>query len=300
FQIATGKQIKTFGGPNGHKQLVLAIAMNPDGSQFATAGADNSVKVWDFPSDKHLKEYSVSDQSQAVAVSPDNTKLACGSKDGKLRVYNVTDGKQLYEIAAHTGAVSGLSFNGNGTVLVSVGADSLLRYWNAADGKTLGSFAAHAGEITGVAQAPNATSVYTSGKDGTVRFWGQQTATRGLTAALKDAVTSLSLSPDGAQIVVGADKVVRVCALASGATTRELSGATGAVTATAHNAQNTLVAAGTADRRVLVWQTKDNQLVGNFGHGGGGARGAVKPGGDRAAEAGKAGSGRPWGTGTGA
>src|SRR5439155_1942948 len=98
-------------------------------------------------------------------------------------------------------------------------------------------------------------------RDGTVRFWGQLTATRGLAAALKDGVTSLSLSSDGAQIVAGADKVVRVSALANGATTRELSGATGSVIATAISAQGTLVAAGTADRRVLVWQTKDNQLL---------------------------------------
>ena len=76
--------------------------MSPDGSQFATAGQDNSAKVWDFPTNKHQREFAVSDESRAVAVSPDNTKLACGSKDGKLRVYNVADGKQVYEIAAHT------------------------------------------------------------------------------------------------------------------------------------------------------------------------------------------------------
>src|SRR5439155_12360284 len=102
-----------------------------------------------FPSNKHQREFAVSDESRAVAVSPDNTKLACGSKDGKVRVYNVADGKQVYEISAHTGAVTGLSYSGNGAVLVSVGADALLRYWSGADGKSLGAFGAHVGEVTG-------------------------------------------------------------------------------------------------------------------------------------------------------
>src|SRR5262245_11662297 len=39
FQLPGGKEIKSFGGPNGHKQLILAIAMSADGTQFATAGA---------------------------------------------------------------------------------------------------------------------------------------------------------------------------------------------------------------------------------------------------------------------
>ena len=39
----------------------------------------------------------------------DGAKLAAGSKDGKVRIYGTADGKQLFEMAAHTGAVTGLA-----------------------------------------------------------------------------------------------------------------------------------------------------------------------------------------------
>src|SRR4051794_24443187 len=37
WDAATGKELKAYeGGLEGHKQLVLAVAVHPDGSQFAT------------------------------------------------------------------------------------------------------------------------------------------------------------------------------------------------------------------------------------------------------------------------
>jgi WD40 repeat protein len=270
WRLADGKELKTFAGPNGHKQLVLAVALRPDGAEFATAGADNSARVWDFPSSNHLRAFDLADQARAVAASNDGKLVAGGGKDGKVKVWNSADGKLVHDLAAHTGAVTGLAFSPNGQMLVSCGSDSTLRFVNVPDGKTLAHFAAHAGAVTGVAYSPGSGAVYTTGQDGTLKFWTlPPVASRGLAAPLTESVSALALSPDGTQIVAGAGKGVRVAALANGQTVASLAGAPGDVTSVAGAPGNALVAAGTSDRRVVVWETKTGKLLAQpVAHGG--------------------------------
>src|SRR5205823_14007432 len=49
WEAATGKELKTFGGPQGHQKMVLSVAFSNDGTMIASGGADNALKVWDVP-----------------------------------------------------------------------------------------------------------------------------------------------------------------------------------------------------------------------------------------------------------
>ena len=55
WDSATGKEIKSFGGPTGHQNLVLSVSISPDGSLIASGGSDNTAKLWDFPSSSPLR-----------------------------------------------------------------------------------------------------------------------------------------------------------------------------------------------------------------------------------------------------
>ncbi len=287
WEVATGKEVKTFAGPNGHRGLVLGIAVSPDGTHFATAGADNSARVWDFPDARPVREYALRAEGQAVAVSPDGSRVAGAGKDGTIRVWATADGRQLYECGGHSGAVTGLAFSPNGQLLASAGADSTLRFWNAGDGKPLASFAAHPGAVAGVAFHPNGAMAVTCGPDGSVRYWGlPPVATRDLRAPFKDPVTALSLSPDGAQVVAAAGMSIRLAAFANGQTLKVFAAGDG-VTSVAASAGSGLVAAGSGSE-VLLWQTKDGkQLMRQAAHAGGVTGVAFAPNGSQLATVGK-------------
>src|SRR5262245_55965223 len=49
WDVETGKEARTYGGPQGHQGQVLAVAFSPKGDQLASGGSDNTAKVWDVP-----------------------------------------------------------------------------------------------------------------------------------------------------------------------------------------------------------------------------------------------------------
>ena len=70
WDAASGKELKTFGGPQGHQGLVLAVAVSPDGQSFASGGADNTARLWDFPGSKPLREFASADAGQRRRPQP--------------------------------------------------------------------------------------------------------------------------------------------------------------------------------------------------------------------------------------
>jgi WD40 repeat protein len=264
WDSATGKELKSYGGPSGHQNLVLSVSLSPDGSLIASGGTDNTAKIWDFPMSSPLRNLAKSEGASVLAVGPDGAKLAGGDKNGQVKIWNGVDGKELLAINGHSGAVTGLAFSGNGQWLISCGADKTMRFWNPANGQSLGVVGAHTAEVRGIAVSPNNNAVYSAGADGLLKFWTLPPVASKPLGTHGAAVTALALSGDGNSFVsAGTDKSVRLANATNGQIIREFKGATAAVESAALSPNGALIAATTADKRLLVWQTKDGQLLAN-------------------------------------
>jgi WD40 repeat protein len=250
WEAATGKELKTFGGQNGHQKIVVGVSVSPDDSLIASAGSDdNTLRVWDFPSSTPQRELAVKDGALALAVTADGGTIAAACKDGHVRLWNSADGKPRGDAAGHAGAIIALAAAPNGQALVSAGKDRTLRYWRPTDGGPLGSLVAHSAELTGLAIGPNSNPCYTTAADGTLKFWSLPPVGSRPLPAHEKAVTALALSKDGNLVVSGgADKSVRLSNVANGQESVALAD------------NGALVAAGTADR-LLVWQAGDGRLL---------------------------------------
>ncbi|MBY0527075.1 MAG: hypothetical protein K2R98_27015 [Gemmataceae bacterium] len=268
YEAATGKELKTFAGTTGHTNLILSLAFHPQGHGIASGSSDNSVKLWDIPSENALRDFVHADAVNAIALSADGKLLAGAGKDGTVKLWNPADGKPISELKGHVGPVTGVAFNADGKLVASTGSDGTVRFWDSAKGQPISVVGAHTGAANNVQFHTTSTYACSVGDDGMLKFWQLPQPVAKDVPAHADQVTALALSPDGAQVYsASADKTVKVTAFANPAQTRALVGATGAVNAVAPG--GTLVAGGTADNRLILWNAADGKVLSNgVAHGG--------------------------------
>ena len=124
----------------------------------------------------------------------------------------------------------------------------------------IGAVGAHRGAANAVLFHSTDTYAASVGEDGLLKFWQLPLAAERKLPPHGDAVTALMLSADGNQIFsASADKTIRASAFATGQTTKSFAGPAAAVTALA--ASGTLVAGGTADHRLFLWNAADGKVI---------------------------------------
>jgi WD40 repeat protein len=165
----------------GHQLAVHGVAFGPDNSTIATAGGDNTVRIWTLP--KKLPAMS-------TQIAP------------------------LASLSGHTNTVNAVTFSPDGKRLASVGADGLVRLWDipakfgGKDGPkptSAGVLKEHSGTVWAVAWSD--AGLFTGGSDGRVLLW--RLSPSGGKAEelfrLKKQVLALAASPDGELIAAAGD-----------------------------------------------------------------------------------------------
>lgn len=154
-----------------HSALIHGLALSPDGKHLATAGFDNSVRIWELDSGKEVRGFTGhTGPVYAVAFTPNGETLISCSEDKTVRLWTIATGKLAKELKGHAGIVDGLALSPDGRQLATGSADKSVRLWDLADGKdkTLGS---HAGTVYAVAFAPDGKRLASAGQDGLVKVW---------------------------------------------------------------------------------------------------------------------------------
>ena len=87
---------------HGHSDRVRAVAWSPDGSRIASAGADQTVQIWDIITGNHICTcLGHTDTVSALAWSPDSQRIASASNDKTVQVWDADNGQKICTCMGH-------------------------------------------------------------------------------------------------------------------------------------------------------------------------------------------------------
>lgn len=269
FEAASGKEVRTYGGQQGHSGQVLCVAFNPKGDQLVSGGADNFARIWDVPVSFPSQTIATSGAATCLAIAADGKTFGVGGVEGLVRVFPLGEEKGALELKGHTGTVSHLVANGQ--TWISAGFDKTIRFWGV-DGKQTGAYALGTLDLTGMAVGQ---SLYTTSSDGLLRAWQLQPQPIRAFPALKEAVTAFYASSDGGTLLFAtADKLVTLGTTANNSVAGQFQGAKAQVEVVALSPDATTVVAGCSDGTLTLWE-RQGKVKGELSPHANGVTGAV-------------------------
>jgi WD40 repeat protein len=125
---AAGDGSRAANGPTGIRDL----AFSPDGLTLASAGWDNTVRLWEPTTGREIVPFrGHTGIIFRLAFAPDGKTLATSSFDGTVKLWNLKVRAEVATLRGHRGPIPAVAFAPDGNLMATAGADGKIRLWRA-------------------------------------------------------------------------------------------------------------------------------------------------------------------------
>jgi len=265
---------------------VYSVAFSPNGAILASGAVDGTVMLWDM---------------EAVMAGPAPTPSALTLTLTPLPATPTFAVSFVRTLEGHAGAVFGLAFSPDETVLASGSEDQTVILWgvesgqqlrtlegggyvlafspdgailaavsgnkvilfNMESGQQLRTLEGHTAQVEYVAFSPDGTTLASGSQDRTVVLWHVDTGERvGTLQGHTDLVVGVDYSPDGTMVASASwDKTVILWDVESGRPLRILEDHTDRLEGVAFSPDGAILASGAVDGTVMLWDVESGRRL---------------------------------------
>ena len=255
----------------GHSGEIFALAFSPDNRFLASAGGDNSIRLWEPATGREVKVLRGHLAAvRALAFSSNSRVLASGGSDNTVRVWDTSSGQELKALPSRFGATRAVAFSPDGQLLATAGDDGTLGIWDWSAAKELKAIKGRAvGIVFAVSFSPDGKTIASGGSDNLVHLWDLASGLeRTALAGHKSGINSVTFSSDGTLLAsASADGTVRLWDLVTDRERNVLSGHAGAVQAVIFWPDGRTLGSAGVDGTVRLWDVSTgNERITLGGH----------------------------------
>ena len=241
-----------------HNNVVQSVSFSPDGKMLASAGYDNTVKLWNL--EGNLKKPISLPHNQpvfSVSFSPDSKTIASASFDKTVKLWN-RDGTPKGSPLLHSNRVYAVAFNPKGDKIATGDRNGTVTIWDLKEKKKT-NFKAHNGLVYSLSFSPDGSLLSTGSSDNTAKLWTLEPKLKN-TKVLQhgDVVSSVSFSSNGEIASASLDGTVKLWKT-DGSSIRELNGESG-LTSVSFSPDGKIISAGRLDGKVQLWDANGKEI----------------------------------------
>ena len=261
--LGTGREIFSV---SAHAGGVLGVSLSPDGQRLATCGQDANAKLW-TESGALLRELPGGGGSwvEHIAWAPAGGRLATAS-GRNVRVWT-SEGDPLAERGPLSSSVTGLAWRSDGTGLAAscYGGVHILPFVPGAKPRQL----EWKGSLISLAWSPDAKIIACGSQDSSVHFWRLASGQDSEMSGYRFKPKALAWDSESKLLATSGDATITVWDFRGkgpeGTRPLELRGHGGLCTRLAFAPRSGLLASGSQDGSVLLWEPRRSPRPRRFG-----------------------------------
>ena len=248
-----------------HDGGVLAMAIHPSGTAFATAGQDGRALVWDVAEGQVRQTIDVgSGWVENVAWSPDGQWLAA-SCSRQVHAYD-EDGGEVWRSDDHPSTVSAIAWSSAGELATA--CYGRVTFFDASRGEPCQKLE-WKGSLVSMALSPDGDIVACGSQDKSVHFWRRSTEQDSMMSGYPGKPSALAFDARGTLLATGGGEAVTVWSFHGGGPEGTRPGVlelhVQPITTLAFARRGMRLASAARDGAVVVWSLQEDGTGGPIG-----------------------------------
>ena len=254
---------------DGHTDWVRAATFSADSKSLVTVSHDHSLRIWSLESDRTARVDTLvrlaEGALQAVAFYPNQERLATVGFKDPLRVYDMPACEETEQFACACEDTRTVAISPDGRWMAASGRNGRIRVWdlNTTGGST--DLEGDGRRVRALAFSPDGKTLAAAGDSPAVRLYRLEDDFGGLSQSHDELlirpgkVFSLSFVTSRVLAVGGTDNKIQLWNTNSLSRQEMLTGHTGTVAALATSEQGNVLASGSYDATIRVWNLESGR-----------------------------------------